>query len=67
MQQRLAKEEARELLQQRRQWIAPFVTDEPQSERARLFEFLAELTDEDGALAELQDMDDLVGWFCDDF
>lgn len=36
-------------------------SEEPQSQRAQLYEILADLTDEDGALSELDDLDSL-GW-----
>lgn len=55
--------EAQELLEQRRAEIAPYVTEETQTARARLYEMLADLTDEDGALAELDDLGDvMVSW-----
>jgi hypothetical protein len=66
MRQQLTREEAKELLQQRRRWITPFITEEPQSDHARLFEFLADLTDEDGALTEIEDLEDLGRWLLDD-
>jgi hypothetical protein len=67
MQQQVSRQDARALLEQRRQWITPFVTEEPQSERGRLFEMLADLTDDDGALAELEDLGDLADGLLDDF
>ena len=33
-----------------------------QSERGKLFEILADLTDDDGALAEMEDLESLDGW-----
>jgi hypothetical protein len=58
----IPKDEARELIEERRREIAPYAIDQPQSGRARLFEMLADLTDEDGAYAELEDMNDLADW-----
>ena len=57
--QQISKEEVAKLLQQRSEDIRPYIEDEStQTERGRLFELLADLTDEDGALAELQDLGD---------
>ena len=58
MKQQLAKDEADELLKQRQESIQPYIDENTQTDRGRLFELLAELTDEDGALAELQDLGD---------
>ena len=63
---RIAKEEADELLQQRLESIQPYVLPDTQTGRGRLFEILADLTDEDGALAELEDFNELSGWFDDE-
>ena len=54
----ITKDEADELLKQRRDSIQPYIEENTQTDRGRLFELLAELTDEDGALAELQDLGD---------
>ena len=59
----MSKEEAQELIQQRLEDIRPEITEINQSERGRLFEMLADLTDEDGALAEMQDMENLSDLF----
>jgi len=64
--QTIAKEEADELLQQRLESIHPYVQPDTQTDRGRLFEILADLTDEDGALAEMEDLDELSGWFDDE-
>lgn len=50
------KDEARELLDQREQEVARYVGDEKQSRRAKLYEMLADLTDEDGAITDLEDL-----------
>jgi hypothetical protein len=49
----------RQLLEERREDIRPDVGRTQQSERGKLFEMLADLTDEDGAYTEMQDLDDL--------
>ncbi len=58
LEQTLSKEEAFRKIDKRREQIAPYVTDGERSSRARLFELIADLTDEDGALAELEDLGD---------
>jgi hypothetical protein len=52
----IPKAEAEELLQKRLEEIGPRVTPAQQSKRAQLFEMLADLTDEDGAYTELEDL-----------
>jgi hypothetical protein len=61
--EQLTKKEAQELIQQRFKNILPEITETIQSERGRLFEMLADLTDEDGAWAEMQDMENLSDHF----
>ena len=58
MREKISKDEADELLKQRLESIEPFFESTTQSERGRLFELLADLTDEDSAHAELQDLGD---------
>jgi len=58
MKLQLTKDEADELLEQRLESIQPYIEENTQTDRGRLFELLADLTDEDGALAELQDLGD---------
>jgi hypothetical protein len=58
----IAKAEADRIIEERRVAIAPYVRQQPRSGRARLFEMLADITDEDGAYAELEDMGDLAEW-----
>lgn len=55
----LDKVEAEKLIQQRREQIAPEIPLYDQTERGQFFEMLADLTDEDGALAEMEDLDAL--------
>ena len=52
-------EEANELLQQRWDSIRPHVRLDTQTGWGRVFELLADLTDEDGVLAEMEDLDNL--------
>jgi len=51
------KGEVDEQIKQRWDKIHPHIRLDTQTERGRLFEFLADLTDEDGGLAELEDLD----------
>lgn len=59
----LAKTEVEKLIQERREEIAPYQGGGQQSRQAKLFEFMADLTDEDGAYTELEDMGDIDDWF----
>jgi hypothetical protein len=58
--QTIPKEEALELIQQRREYIQPDVRLDMQTDRGVLFETLADLTDDDGALAEFQDFEQIT-------
>lgn len=51
--------EALEMIRKRQEDIASYAEQLPQSQRAKLFELLADFTDEDGALTELEDFPDL--------
>jgi hypothetical protein len=46
--------------------IQPNIRPDTQTERGKLFELLADLTDEDGALTELQDIEHLADWLIND-
>jgi len=61
-QDNIKKEEAKKIIEQRREEIAPYLRDAEQTEYGRLFEILADLTDEDGALAEMEDFASLNEW-----
>ncbi len=61
-QETIKKEEAKKIIEQRRDEIAPYLRDAEQTEYGRLFEILADLTDEDGALAEMEDFASLNEW-----
>jgi hypothetical protein len=65
LRQKIEKDEAEDLILQRRVTIAPDVQVDTQTERGKLFELLADLTDEDGALAEMQDQDDITDLLSD--
>lgn len=60
---RVPKPEARRLIEERHAELAHY--GNTQSPRGRLFETLADLTDEDGAYSELEDMGDLADWLFD--
>jgi hypothetical protein len=62
LKQQIALEEAQERLEQRRQEIAPHVSQATQSRRAMLYELLADLTDEDGAYSEMEDLGEAADW-----
>ena len=63
LEQTLSQEEVQECLTERLTDISPYLTHDTQSERGRIFEMLAELTDDDGAISEMEDL----GTFFDDF
>jgi len=54
--QKITPEDAQALIQARLDEIAPTVTPAAQSKRAQLYEKIADLTDEDGAISELEDL-----------
>ena len=56
----LPKEAALALIEARRQAVLGYAAGQIQTERGKLFEMIADLTDDDGALAELEDLDDLL-------
>jgi len=62
LKEKVEKEEAQEILKERMEEINPDIRQGTQTERGRLFEFLADLTDEDGALAEFEDIQHLADW-----
>ena len=53
-------------MQERLESISSYIEEDFQTDRGRLFELLADLTDEDGAWAELQDMEDVADWLGDE-
>lgn len=66
LQQDISREEAVKLVQERLKSISPYAGQQEQSQRGKLFEMLADLTDEDGAYSEMQDLDYLAGRLFDD-
>jgi hypothetical protein len=46
--------------------IKPDIRHDTQTNRGKLFEMLADLTDEDGALAELQNLENIADWLVND-
>ena len=54
----ISTEEARQLIQDRAASMRTYATGDTQSRRGRLFEILADLTDEDGAYVEMEDLPD---------
>lgn len=58
--QQIPKEEAGEKIAQHRELIWPHVSLDTQTDQGVLFETLADLTDDDGALAEMEDLDGLM-------
>ncbi len=62
----IAKEEVEAILRERRAEIAGYASQHTQSGRGKLFEMLADLLDEDGAISEIEDLgDDLADWLSD--
>lgn len=62
MEDQIDKDEAEELLRNRLEKITPYLGSSEQTEYGQLFEMLADLTDDDGALAEFQDLGDPGVW-----
>ena len=58
----MTKEQALEVLKTRQESIAPYTAHDTQTERGQFFELLADLTDEDGAVAEIEDLDEAGTW-----
>lgn len=61
--QHLEKQAALKAISARHAEVASYVTNNPPSRRAQLYTLLADLTDEDGALSELEDLGD---WLLDE-
>jgi hypothetical protein len=64
-QEQIEKEKANELIQKHMDRIQPYLHEDGQTNRGKLFEFLADLTDEDGALAEMEDLESYDNWLTD--
>lgn len=66
LKEQLEPDEVQFLLQERRSDIAPYATEHNPSQRAQLFAMIADLTDEDGALSEMDDIERLLRDMHDD-
>ena len=62
IQQKIEKDKAIEQIKQHMDSILPNIKEDVQSNHGRLFEVLADLTDEDGALAEMEDLESYTNW-----
>ena len=62
LEQQMNKEEVREMIKQRLESIQPYFGEHTQTQRGQMFEILADLTDEDGAWAEMEDLESLDNW-----
>ena len=62
LRQHLEKSEAEEMIKQRLESISPFCNQNTQTRCGNMFELLADLTDEDGAMAEIEDLESLDIW-----
>jgi len=62
MSNKLDKNEAMEIISKRQDCISPNLTQKTQSLRGHLFETLADMTDEDGAIAEMEELESLDQW-----
>lgn len=65
LKQKIIRKEAQDLLKLRAEQIAPLAAQDNQTKQGELFEILADLTDEDGALAEMEDLESLNDWLAD--
>jgi hypothetical protein len=63
--QKIEKDEAKEKLSERLGLISPHLAKNTQSDRGQLLEILADITDEDGAIAEMEDLESLDNWLFD--
>jgi hypothetical protein len=57
----LPKTEAIKVMQQRRAEVLGYAAGQIQSERGKLFEMMADLTDDDGAISDFEDFGDWLG------
>jgi hypothetical protein len=65
IEQKVEKEKAKEQIRQRLESLLPYFDQPTQTRRGEIFELLADLTDEDGALAEMEDLESLADWIFD--
>ncbi len=59
---KIDKGEAKEKLSERQDFISPYLSQNTQSSRGHLFETLADMTDEDGAIAEMEELESFDQW-----
>lgn len=59
----IARDEAKRIIEERYREVKAYAQQDTQTRQGQLFEMLADLTDEDGAWAEMQDM---PSWLLDD-
>ena len=59
------RETARELIEERRKALQAYGQENNQTRRGQVFEMLADLTDEDGAYTEMEDLGDMADWLLD--
>mgnify|MGYP001170089670 CR=1 FL=1 len=59
----IPRDEAKRLIEERYREVRAYAQNDTQTRQGQLFEMIADLTDEDGAWAEMQDM---PGWLLDD-
>ena len=59
MEQILTLEEAQQILQERKNEIEPFAQAHTQSQQGKMFEMLAEISDDDGAISDFEDLPSL--------
>jgi len=59
-------EVARDLIEERRRTLQRYGQENTQTRRGQMFEMLADLTDEDAAYTEMEDLGDLNDWLLDD-
>lgn len=64
--QRMSQEEIERVISERLAEISPHLRESTQSARGKLYELLAELTDEDGAISELDDLGEAADWLFGD-
>lgn len=62
-QQTIERDEAIQQINERYAEIASHASENTQTGRGKLFEMLADMTDEDGALAEMDDLGDMADFF----
>ncbi len=59
---KMDKDEVKKKLSERQDFISPYLSKNTQSSRGHLFETLADMTDEDGAIAEMEELESLDQW-----